>query len=287
MFAIYPLRMSRASWRIPLRAYHFCNDNCPVINHNHIVDCPYKNKIEPTFIMFRNYDINQEVDYDRDIITEIGILHQPDEIVIKDREIKIVIDFPLTSLCEKKVKSRSVDGFTRKQLIYEIIKCYQEVYIEEEKTATSQIHEITKSCECRNKKSSQYLSRLFYTSNIPSCSICTRNYHSRLHAYKTSCSHIFHKSCIEKWAETDKKKSCPICRSPLIVCSDCKNTGLKTSYITSVVVPREYRNGYLRNPTNGIHGIHMVDYENLILHDIKYNKINNVVNLKMNWIALN
>lgn len=47
------------------------------------------------------------------------------------------------------------------------------------------------------------------------CSICNealteKNYFEAL-LLKTSCSHIFHKSCIESW--TKKSSTCPLCRS--------------------------------------------------------------------------
>ena len=45
---------------------------------------------------------------------------------------------------------------------------------------------------------------------MTNCCICLDNILEN-NIYKTSCNHIFHHTCLQKWFE--KKKSCPYCRN--------------------------------------------------------------------------
>ena len=65
---------------------------------------------------------------------EINNLIDAEKIVIKSDEININIDYPLNNPVNFNFKS-SKNGFTRKQLILEISKKYNEIYNEEEKSA--------------------------------------------------------------------------------------------------------------------------------------------------------
>lgn len=65
---------------------------------------------------------------------ELAFLDKRDEIVIKDNQVKVVIDYPLTNQYDFVLQSAK--GFTRGQLLIEISKHYYKLYAEEEQTAT-------------------------------------------------------------------------------------------------------------------------------------------------------
>jgi hypothetical protein len=55
------------------------------------------------------------------------------------------------------------------------------------------------------------------------CSICYDPM-NRANSVKTQCKHIFHKTCLHDWANTQKKKekfqdvqTCPMCRTSLVI----------------------------------------------------------------------
>jgi hypothetical protein len=80
---------------------------------------------------------------------DIPNLYNKDEIVIKDTEIKIIIDYPLTNQYEFSLSSAK--GFTRQQLLLEISNHYYKIYEEEEKTATVKTIPITKRTTMYNR----------------------------------------------------------------------------------------------------------------------------------------
>jgi hypothetical protein len=52
------------------------------------------------------------------------------------------------------------------------------------------------------------------------CTICFESFYGNTELTVTKCTHIFHKSCIEKWSE--QSPSCPACRNPLSVLLETK-----------------------------------------------------------------
>ena len=90
---------------------------------------------------------------------------------------------------------------------------------------------------------------------------------------KLKCSHIFHNSCIKTWLKSSK--TCPVCRFNIFSCQKCEGQGIVYYYFNGVVIPLEQRGSYMnRNYTNGIFGISSHDLEDLMLHDMVYDKIN-------------
>jgi hypothetical protein len=65
---------------------------------------------------------------------EIKNLIGKDEVVIREKELTVIVDYPLLSNYNFELISKK--GFTRAQLINEISKRYYQLYDEEEKTAT-------------------------------------------------------------------------------------------------------------------------------------------------------
>ncbi|WP_310555646.1 hypothetical protein [Flavobacterium sp.] len=74
---------------------------------------------------------------------EIDKLIDADKIVIENTEITLNIDYPLNKPAKLVLKS-SAKGFTKKQLVLEISKKYNEIYNEEEKTAKTKTIPIDK-----------------------------------------------------------------------------------------------------------------------------------------------
>ena len=52
--------------------------------------------------------------------------------------------------------------------------------------------------------------------NTQNCSICLEKYKINETIIKLNCKHEFHKECLEKWLQNDKK-DCPLCRSEINV----------------------------------------------------------------------
>jgi len=69
-------------------------------------------------------------------------LKDADEIVIPVREIKIAFSYPLKDTFVFEFQSDNEEGFTRKGLAKIIIKQYEDIYEEEEKTSSERIETI-------------------------------------------------------------------------------------------------------------------------------------------------
>lgn len=62
------------------------------------------------------------------------------------------------------------------------------------------------------KKSFNTVYEIIFVDNIHECPICRENFTPN-DIYSTSCSHIFHKSCLLRWMS--RSKTCPMCRVQL------------------------------------------------------------------------
>ena len=80
---------------------------------------------------------------------EIAQLKNADEIVISQKTVSIVIDYPLTN--EYHIDVESSTGFTRAQLLKEISKAYHKIYEEEEASATIKTIPIEKRTTSYNR----------------------------------------------------------------------------------------------------------------------------------------
>ncbi|MBA0883292.1 hypothetical protein [Flavobacterium undicola] len=81
--------------------------------------------------------------------SDLANLDKKDEIVVSNKLVKIVIDYPLTNQYEFTLESEN--GFTRGQLLTEISKHYYLLYEEEEKTATIKTIPIEKRTTMYNR----------------------------------------------------------------------------------------------------------------------------------------
>jgi hypothetical protein len=53
--------------------------------------------------------------------------------------------------------------------------------------------------------------------NVTDCAVCLSRIDEGVDQIcKLRCSHIFHKSCIDKWVEYGRQAACPLCRSSIL-----------------------------------------------------------------------
>jgi hypothetical protein len=289
---IYPLRTTSKIWKIKLYSKHICNDDCKLtffeeqLSRNSslifIIENPsYDNergrcsdsmKYNHALVNIFSFDEN-------DPCTIFGDLLFEHHIVIPDPEIYINLEFPLKK--SKKILVKHEGGFSLTDIISKIKQIYIWAYQEEEKTSSVKTHIIADQCECKINYKSNSKKTLVHT-NIPStCPICLEALSDTI----TECNHSFHMKCIEEWIENDKD-TCPMCRSKLFTCKECKDGIVYKQYIGKVI-PREERGlDYSRNQTDGVFQIYGYDIENLYLRSMTYNSVSKTLNLDMTSIPI-
>ena len=278
---IYPLRLSKNYWKIPIYSKHQCNEFCSLslfseqnnpnyltISQNpeydmHSNKCPNNNEIQTDIIPISKYDINNP-------LTRRGILYNFDKIVVPHKNFKTYITYPLTNPVDIEIIS-SVNNFTLRELIYAIKEAYIKIYKEEEETATPLIYIRKKICPCKYIDLKKTLKKQI-TIKTKTCVICYDDLHN-FKKVKLNCNHIFDKKCIEKWID-NSGNNCLLCRAPLYNCNVCNGKQYISSYYKGIVVPLNQR-GYImnRNYTNGIYGIYGHDLEDLCIKNMYYNKL--------------
>ena len=289
---IYPIRKTTKEWNIPLYCSHICDEKCSKMyiqtseetteEHNiytySITDnptyidgkCNLFNKLEQTYIDIENYD-----KVDPQGIN--GPLYNPNEIVIPDKSFILNITFPLSNTIEVKINSLT-NGMTLNQLIHCIKMLYIFIYDEEEYSSTEQTFNIQTDCKCSNIKHTDYLEDFVETPDND-CSICYNNY-NEYKPSKLKCNHVFHTECISKWLNTSH--TCPLCRQSIISCQLCNNTKIINMEYTGVVIPYEFRNEILnRNTTDGTFGIWGYDLRDLMIENLHYNRIKNILTMNI------
>lgn len=292
---IYPIRTTRKKWKIPLFCYHECGEYCQRIfvsqdsglgyyNYNEIdnpdfIDgkCSKLNKLEDTYINFESFNIENPCGAK-------GKLYKPNMIVINDVEFTILISFPLLNPIRATFKNITNDGITLKNIIFSIKKLYKYIYEEEERTASIVTYSLRKTCDnCNNIKVEDYLNEAKIESD-EECCICYSKYTTENKGYELKCNHVFHKNCIYNWLLN--KSTCPLCRSNYFECVMCDNTGYVYYNYTGKVIPPEIRGEYInRNQTDGIFGIYGYDYNNLVLSQMEYNRIDKELKIVVNSIV--
>jgi hypothetical protein len=115
------------------------------------------------------------------------------------------------------------------------------------------------------------------------CCICCCEYIKDTKTSRLYCYHVFHDECILEWINKSSSYTCPLCRSPVFICDNCDNTGNIYYYFRGATVPIENRNILSRrNNTDGVFGLHSVDYENLILEYMIYDNVNKKLYININ-----
>lgn len=284
---MYPTRTKRDIVRIPLYCYHECTYSCRFdfnfensrvniyqnnsFNHQ-TMRCELSNKVVPTNVNISSYDVWFPMGRN-------GALYNPDTIIINDLEFDIELIYPLENPATIPVKvDQPVSTRVLLSLIYNI---YNDVYKEEEKTATPHEMKIESICdECVNKNALDHVQNHQILQDVPTdidCCICFSPLCEK-DTIKLDCNHMFHKDCTVKWSNTGD--SCPICRNPFVMCSRCNNTRVVISSEMFSVIPSEYRESFFRNRTDGVFGIHTCDADMLTIVELWYNRHTKVLLVK-------
>lgn len=283
MFRNYPIRFNRNSWRINFFSRHVCGENIckhisvpysdsvPIfiqIPNPEYVDekCPQMNSIERSYIQLKSF--NKE----KGQISHGRLLEKSNEIVIPDRTISVIIDFPVSNIAEAVITSRDENGFTLRDILGYIKHIYRYIYMEEERTANSLNYTLSKFCErCISRDSKHESITLCDPPVEEECSICCENFASDSCGH-LKCGHTFHRKCIEDWL--DYSSNCPLCRQNSLSCQMCNGTYIVYYDYTGVVIPVNQRGLLmLRNHTDGTFGIGNYDFEDLILKSLEYNRV--------------
>ena len=291
---VYPIRLSRKHWRIPLYCSHKCSkwcekiyqeidqkvyDNGEILNYYDLVPnpnfsngkCLEENRLEKAFISIYSFDVNNPTNW-------IGFpLYNPDTIIIPDNSCTVYIEYPLMNPFDAEIISPTSNGFSLKNLIYTICTLYKYIYMEEERTAVPKTFEIKKKCHgCLNLTVDDFVTYVDDYKNFE-CSICYGGKDDDTKVCQLGCEHVFHTHCIFNWIESvqdTQKINCPLCRQLIINCVDCRGSGVLYYDYDGVVIPVSLRGDNLnRNDTDGIFGIYTHDIEDLIIKNMYYNRI--------------
>lgn len=285
---IYPLRMNKKKWRIPIHIKHQCSENCSKIytpdesdEYNYILQdnpeykdgkCPKHNQLDYGVLKLSSFSYDDP----RGIF---GPLHNPNEVVIPDQHIFIDINYPMITNLTVKINFGHAN-ISRSELLYTISSMYKYIYEIEEQTSPSLQYTVVKECDkCVNKSAYDCVTEMSIVTNNDDCSICFHDYTVKK-AVQLPCGHIFHDECAKKWLGDTDNNTCPLCRNTVLKCDGCEGKRCTYEEYESVVIPIEHRsNVSYRNPTFGMFGIYGRDLEDLCLHEMEYDKENKKLNL--------
>jgi hypothetical protein len=262
---VYPIRKSRNKWFIRLFSYHDCNSHS-----NEDEKCNKRNCIEDTLINISEFDITNPRGISGPLVNE-------NEIVIADKKINIIFDYPLINIACISICSKNPLGFTLKELVLTVKSLYQHIYDEEEKTAPERTYDLEKLCEfCVFDKSplENYIIDLKQFKPEEECPICYSEFDKNESIASIRCGHSFHRKCVQEWINFNGK-TCPVCRTQIKECQDCNGKLVINFSYTGTVIPLDKRGIILnRNLTNGKYGIYGYDLDNLFLEGFWYDKKN-------------
>ena len=190
--------------------------------------------------------------------------------VIPDKVIHVSITFPLTRPIVVKMATTK-ENICLKDLLLCIRWLYEEIYEEEENTATPQSYKLKRVCDnCHRQDILDHAEKL--RDQEGECCICNVSYKEKGGALKVSCGHLYHEDCIATWCK--RSTTCPICRENIMVCEKCSGKGHIEFDLVTTVIPLDFREpGMVRNLTNGRYGIFAFDFEDLYIAGMRYNRM--------------
>ncbi len=225
--------------------------------------CEKNGQEEDTCIYIESFDKN-----DHQIMN-------PDEIVIPDAEYNIEITYPLSNPAE--FIFRSDGGFSRLDVINNIVGSYRQIYAGEEATSTDQTYYFNTKCD---KCETHIIEPTTYiinenTDSADVCSICLEEFVVGFVSSKLVCGHIYHKNCIDKWF--GQNPTCPLCNkscTDTIDCGKCSDGKVKITFVGKVLptdLRSELQGGLLNRPkSNGAYGIWGHDIGDLVIERLTY-----------------
>ena len=265
---VYPIRMTRSEWNIPIYWNHQCSLGC------NILDIVIEDDDSVRIVCADNSVCNHKGELERIFPRIISPaiydnLYDPDTVVIPDSQFNILIHFPLNNPIDIRITYPG-GNMTKKTLLNMIRTVYEDIYKEEEVTSTPHTYTIDHLCEkCQDKDISKNISKQNRFKNIEECCICNEKYTKNNRPVKIKCDHMFHEECIKTWSK--RSPTCPMCRTNVIDCRKCKGNGYITFDLYCTVIPPELRD--FRNQTDGVYGIYGFDMEDLIVRNMSYNRI--------------
>lgn len=281
--------MSRNYWKIPLYCHHDCTELCANsiviendeisfgVNPNYNEDtgqCDYYNKLFPTNIHIASFDVSYPTGY-------YGKLYSPDLVVIPDHTFTIIAYFPFSDIVETVV--HYTKSTTLRELLSLVRNIYENMYEEEERTATAEPFSITQDCECISMDLEGIIDSCeveYDDKDDTSCSICYATLDTSVVNMK--CNHVFHKKCIMDWINKGNGNSCPLCRCAFNTCTTCDNTRVVSTVQDYIVLPPHLREfPQYRNTTNGVYGIHTCDLQSLYISNMIYNRVCKLLQLSI------
>ena len=287
---IYPLRTTSKIWKIKLYSKHICNDDCKstffeeqISNHSSLIfilenpnydnetgRCTDSMKCNHALVNISSFNENNPCSIYGQLLFEQNI-------VIPDSEIYINLEFPLKT--SKKILVKKEGGFSLTDIISKIKQIYIWAYEEEEKSSSVKTYVIIDQCDCKINYKSNIKKTLIENNTSSTCPIWLEALSDTI----TECKHSFHMKCIDEWVEIDKD-TCPICRSKLFTCKECKD-GIIYKQYTGKVIPKEKRGlEYVRNETDGIFKIYGYDIDELYLKSMTYHSVSKILYLDMTSI---
>ena len=291
---MYPTRTNRNFWTKTFYKEHICSDVCNTEyeiedNFTRITyqsGCLFPEKIEPLVVHVSDYSHHTYID---------------EEIPIP-RNIKIKIDYPLNNplTIEHEFKE---DKITLSVVLNYFDQLYKKIYSEEEENLEKKEWDITKKCDkCSDDlyKEENLINYLESQDSIENenCSICFDELTPDNTFKIKNCPHFFHKECVIRWFNTPKvinntvttileepeekkSNSCPVCRTPIILCKTCNSKQKIEEKFLGVVPPFDIDNIEIpdRPETNGPYKIHTLYYEELFFKGFLYEREKNILKL--------
>lgn len=281
-------------YEITLNKIHICDEDCafnietitvPVKSMPGCFSLKQTKSDNPTYINGKCSESGTE--------EEIGYLHiasfdktknniaNPDEIVITDNRYTICFDYPLNGKYD--FTFDKPNGFTRLDVVNNIVDTYKYIYQKEEETASDLTLNFESKC---NGCGTMIVEKSAYVINEEdtNCVICLEAMPKNTVGCKLVCNHIYHKDCIATWLE--KHLRCPLCNETKLgvaetKCNKCEN-GVITKTFIGKVVPVEMRGSFMnRHETDGIYGIWGHDIGDLGIERLTYNPNNKSLSMSI------
>lgn len=259
---------------IPIKSIHICSENCAKkFGQSETMPGMYTLVDNPTYIDGKCDESGTEVDDCVYISSFDESDHQilnPNEIVITDTTYDLEISYPLKNSVNFVFNSPT--GFTRLDLIKNIIESYRYIYKMEEETASENTYCIEKKCTGCQETVIEPTTYTVVEQDLE-CAICLDTMSVGTVCSKLVCKHMYHQDCIKTWF--DKNAVCPLCKKSHIDIDSCGkcDSGVIKSEFKCKVLPVSMRRGLINRPeTNGIYGIWGHDIGDLVIEGMYYDK---------------